>query len=222
MSSPSQIFDDTPLNVDFDQGLWEQGLDRLGSEGLVILDGLWKNSHLELLRQDVLRAESHFRDAQIGKGEKTQIDRRIRSDQILWLDEAQPNPVFKLTLKGLKQLQTRLSESLRCSFSESEFHLTKYPPGAGYSAHVDQSPHVRPGQTQRYLSLVMYLNPEWSADWGGHLLIYEDSQKNPQPKLTHRIKPEWNRTVLFLSQTVLHEVETSSRERLSLTGWLRK
>lgn len=222
MNSPSQIFDDTPLNGDFAQDLWDQGMDRLGSEGIVILDGLWKDTHLQLLRKEVLQADSSFREAQIGKGEQTQLNHRIRNDKILWLDKTLPSPIFQCTLKGLDQLQATLSDSLRCSFHESEFHLAKYPPGGRYAAHVDQSPHARPGQTQRYLSLVVYLNPEWSVDWGGHLLIYSDSLENPQPNVSLKIKPQWNRTVLFLSQTVLHEVESSSHERLSLTGWLRK
>lgn len=197
-------------------------MDLLGSQDFVILDGLWKESHLQLLRQELLRRELQFREAQIGKGNQTHLDRRIRSDQILWLDESDSNQVFQTTLKGLHQLQARLSESLRCSFPESEFHFAKYPPGGGYAAHVDQSPHVHPGQTQRYLSLVLYLNPTWSETWGGHLLIYEEPAKKTQAQVIQKIKPQWNRTVLFLSQKVLHEVETSSRERLSLTGWLRK
>lgn len=220
MSSPSQIFNDTVFN----SPEWDLWMDQLGQNELVCIDGLWQGSHLSLLQQYIVASEARFREAHIGKAEQTQHNSKIRSDRIFWLEENEDHPLIKETLQGLKRLQQKLSQSLRFHFESSEFHLAKYAPGAGYAAHIDQSPRVLPGESQRFLSLVIYLNPVWQPDWGGRLIIHNSSKKSTESPSPSRqeIQPLWNRTVIFLSQSVLHEVEMARHERLSLTGWLRK
>jgi SM-20-related protein len=92
---------------------------------------------------------------------------------------------------------------------ELELHYAAYPPGAGYARHVDQPR----GKATRKVSLVLYLNRDWSPDAGGELRIFgaEESSRDVQPLA--------GRLVCFLTAGQEHCVRAATRERLSLTGW---
>lgn len=66
--------------------------------------------------------------------------------------------------------------------------------GQGLSAHIDFNYHPSE-RWHRRLNLIVYLNPEWDASWGGNLQLFRDPYAEPTP--AHSIAPAFNRCVIF-------------------------
>lgn len=66
--------------------------------------------------------------------------------------------------------------------------------GQPLSAHIDFNYHPSE-RWHRRLNLIIYLNREWQADWGGLLELYRDPYADPQPSV--RVTPLFNRCVIF-------------------------
>lgn len=65
---------------------------------------------------------------------------------------------------------------------------------AGLTPHVDFNFHPLE-RWRRRLNLIVYLNPEWDAAWGGSLDLYRDPKTDAAP--VHSIVPLFNRCVIF-------------------------
>jgi SM-20-related protein len=70
----------------------------------------------------------------------------------------------------------------------------------------------------RTLSCILYLNPNWRPEDGGALRIYTDPE---DPGRFFEVEPRGGTLATFLSARFEHEVMPCTRERLSLTGWLK-
>jgi SM-20-related protein len=114
----------------------------------------------------------------------------------------------------LTQIKLEFNQAFYLNIRNYEFHYALYPIGSHYDKHFDQ----HKGQSQRVITLVHYLNPNWNTECGGRLLMYDPTLPE---KVFLSIEPKFGRTVLFLSDVFPHEVEISSQERLSFTGWFR-
>ena len=69
--------------------------------------------------------------------------------------------------------------------------------GGKLNVHQDYSLHPRSG-LQRRLNIIMYLNPEWNAIWGGGLGLYTEKRDEEAPdKLVKTIDCLFNRAVIF-------------------------
>jgi SM-20-related protein len=96
-----------------------------------------------------------------------------------------------------------------------EFHFAVYPQGRFYKRHLDTFQKNQ----RRKLSMILYLNKDWSIKNGGELVIY--TQTNNQEN-TIPILPKFGRLVIFESQVLEHEVKPVLKgKRLSITGWLK-
>jgi SM-20-related protein len=91
-----------------------------------------------------------------------------------------------------------------------ECHYAIYPPGTHYRRHLDRSP----AGAERVVSLVLYLNEDWNPADGGELKLYTE------PGVL--IVPSGGTLVLFVSESLEHEVLPTRAVRLSLTGWFRR
>ena len=69
---------------------------------------------------------------------------------------------------------------------------------------------------RRAVSAVFYLNSDWLPEQGGALRLYLADGRELD------VLPEAGTLVVFLSADLPHEVLPATRERLSLTGWLRR
>ena len=67
--------------------------------------------------------------------------------------------------------------------------------GQGLDAHVDFNYHPKT-RAHRRLNLLLYLNPEWKAEWGGELELHRNPWLPQEDRITS-VPPIANRCVLF-------------------------
>jgi len=184
----------------------------LGADGISVQDRFLAPPRIRALVDcaELRRARGEFAAARIGNGRSVQRREAIRGDSTCWI--APPLlPAERTLLQRLEGLRLDLNEQYLLGLFELELHYAWYPPGAGYARHLDQ-PH---GRGQRRVSLVLYLNEDWTPAAGGELRIFDADDR-------HRdIQPIAGRLVCFLTPGREHAVLPTQRERLSISGWFR-
>ncbi len=155
-----------------------------------------------------------FRGAQIGRGQSKNLDSEIRGDSILWLNYEQTESAGSHFLQWAAELRRELNQRYYLGLNSAEFHFARYPAGTGYHKHIDQ----HRGTLARKISLVLYLNPQWGAEDGGELCIYDPRNESLE---VQRILPKGGRLLLFRSDLIPHAVLPCFQTRWSLTGWFR-
>lgn len=191
--------------------MFELIADGLAERGYAVTEGFLSPQETDqLLDLDEFRqAMLHFRKAGIGKQTEFQVNEQVRGDYIQWIDpKTAPAPVA-LYLERLHALRLYLNRALYLSLKDAEVHMTSYPAGAFYKRHLDQFK----SDDHRKLSVICYLNKNWLPDNGGQLRMYLEKE-------TKDILPLAGTMVCFRSDMIEHEVLPSTRERLSITGWM--
>lgn len=151
-----------------------------------------------------------WQQAGVGRADQYTTNTAVRQDKIRWLqrDQAAEAPYLAL----MDQLRLAINYELFMGLFDYECHLAHYPPGAFYRKHVD----AFKGRSNRILTSVLYLNPDWQAQDGGELVLY-----GAQGEVLEKVLPEAGKLVLFLSERFVHEVLPGQRDRFSITGWFR-
>jgi SM-20-related protein len=157
-----------------------------------------------------------MRVAAIGRGDKRLIAHAIRNDRIIWIEPDPRQPIEVRLARKLEGLRRALNEKFLLGLFDLELHLAIYPPGGFYAAHVDRFHD----DDRRIVSVIVYLNNDWSADDGGALRIWSGTREDRGQSVD--IAPVGGRLVLFWSDVTLHEVTATARDRSSLTGWFRR
>lgn len=188
--------------------------DRLVTEGWVALAGFVPDELVADMRKQALalQGQGDFKPAGVGKGGKQAVHTDIRGDAVLWLEEGQTGAVGAYQT-FLDNLRLTLNRELFLGLFEYEIHFAVYPPGSFYRQHVD---NFR-GTSARLVTVIVYLNEDWQATDGGQLRLYTDEEGHYLD-----IPPQGGTLVAFLSERFAHEVLPAHRERLSLSGWLRR
>lgn len=168
-----------------------------------LANSLWEYNQAMSVRE--------FQQAGIGRKDDFQENGAVRRDEICWIDGTSKVGADWLHWTG--ELKTYLNRRLLLGLYSFESHFAMYQEGAFYKRHLD----AFKGQTNRVLSLVTYLNPDWQEDDGGHLVLYKDSNDTTGIK----ILPKLGTVVVFLSEEFPHEVLPASRCRNSIAGWFR-
>lgn len=169
-----------------------------------LTDALWAQAHES--------APAVFRPAAIGRLEHRDRNRFVRTDEIAWIEGF--TAATRQWLAWTEQLRLHLNRALLLGLFSFESHFAHYRPGAFYRRHVD----AFKGETNRILSLVVYLNHDWAPDDGGELVIYRESAADTEPL---RVTPAFGTLVAFLSEDFPHEVLAARRDRYSIAGWYR-
>ncbi|WP_343846340.1 2OG-Fe(II) oxygenase [Bowmanella denitrificans] len=152
-----------------------------------------------------------FQQAGIGREQQQQQNQFVRTDEIRWLNgQSNAQQAFLATME---QLRLGLNRRLFMGLFDYECHFAHYGPGNFYKKHLD----AFKGRTNRILSTVLYLNPGWTSEDGGELLMYEKRSKEAFLKIT----PLFGQMVVFLSERFPHEVLAAKRDRYSIAGWFR-
>ena len=156
-----------------------------------------------------------FKSAIVGRGETRVADRRIRRDDIYWIDHN--SEAESAWLLWAESLQAYLNRHLYLGLFSFESHFAHYSVGDFYEKHCD----AFKGQTNRILSVVTYLNEDWQAKNEGELLIYGSLESGRDNHVIHKVVPEMRTLVIFLSEEFPHEVLPAKQDRYSIAGWFR-
>lgn len=142
----------------------------------------------------------------------TTIDREKlnRSDVIHWLDRTNNRASEDQFFDLMDEFILYLNASCYAGIRSYEFHYTLYPAGSFYKRHLDQ---FRNNDSRKF-SMIMYLNIDWRKEDGGELRIYHEDHSQD-------IAPTNGKIVFFRSGELEHEVLTTNKARLSITGWLK-
>ena len=149
--------------------------------------------------------------AGIGNVQKLQQNQLVRNDVIYWLDRKNNNIYENEFLNQIEAFICYLNESCFTGITGYEFHYSFYEKGAFYRKHLDQFQD----NSSRQFSLISYLNCEWKIADGGELCIYQENN-------IQKISPTNGKTIFFKSNELVHEVLTTQKQRLSITGWLKR
>ena len=166
----------------------------------------------ELQREvEALRSRGLFQAA--GIGPRAERREEVRGDLILWIAPDTTPVAWRLLQRELESLRAALNGVTFLGLHDFEGHYALYPAGAAYARHVDNF-H---GDSDRLISMVLYLNEDWSGMDGGELCLYPKGRQEPV-----WVAPHGGTLACFLSEGMMHEVRPARRERLSLTGWFRR
>lgn len=199
------------------QSLFEPIIEGILTDGYGIADNFLTPDEVSALAQRLheRREAGQFRAAGIGNQQVT-VERMIRGDEILWLDETEATPEETAFLQRIGEFVDYVNQTCYLGLREYEFHYALYPPGTFYKRHLDQFR----SDSRRKLSVICYLNTDWQEADGGQLAIYlPDSDETTERQIT--VLPTGGRLVCFESGRLEHEVLPANRERLSVTGWLK-
>ena len=194
---------------------YEQIIDDLLNKQYSIVDDFFETEEILKLRNSLLYKyeEDKFKKSAIGNRTNELIEKAIRGDFILWMNEVEAGENEKIFFNKINTLIEYLNRTCFMGILHKEFHYAVYPKGTFYKRHLDTFQN----DSRRKLSVVSYLNDKsWLKTNGGELVIYKEDGSEEV------IYPLPGRVVIFESQILEHEVkEVKNSERLSITGWLK-
>jgi SM-20-related protein len=196
-------------------GINETIIYHLEKEGWCVIPGFIQPTDVKSLAKLALKHlhEDEFHQAGIGNQGNHEINRDIRSDMIRWIDPTEKE-FSAICGSRFEALRLAINQHLYLGLLDIETHFALYRPGAFYEKHLDQFRN----SGRRKLTVILYLNREWSSADGGQLLLYTGGNRSDEHV---EILPTGGTLVCFLSEEFPHEVLPSKRDRLSLTGWYR-
>jgi len=152
-----------------------------------------------------------FHPAGIGRDSKQIRNDSVRSDDICWITGESNGE--REWLQWIAKMQIFINRRLFLGLFSFESHFSHYAIGDFYQRHVD----AFKGETNRILSIVVYLSPNWNEGDGGELVLYESANDLEGLK----INPVFGTVVVFLSEDFPHEVLVTTKNRYSIAGWFR-
>jgi SM-20-related protein len=156
-----------------------------------------------------------FHRAGTGKGKGLEIREEIRRDQVMWLLPGGCSPEQGVYLEMLERLRLALNERFFLGLFEFEGHFAIYPDGGFYKAHLDR----HSGSSERIVTVILYLNPDWKAGDGGELKLWTLPGDRDGEFIL--VEPRMGTLVCFISGDFWHEVLPTTKARMSITGWFR-
>ena len=165
------------------------------------------------LRQNILQLQKDELMTAAGIGNKDVKDAKqtMRGDKIYWMDKSHDNKYEQQFLQLAEDFIEHLNQTCYTGINGYEFHYAVYEEGSFYKRHRDQFKN----NNDRKFSLINYLNTDWLAEDGGHLLAYQDDT-------VQNILPHSQTAVFFKSDEMEHEVTKANRSRMSISGWLKQ
>ena len=211
----TQLFE----QLDFvENPLYEVIIDDLLQRQYSIVDDFFNPEEVHIIRDSLKQVyeADRFKKAAIGNKLNEEIDKTIRGDYILWINELNASSAEQLFFAKMNDLVSYLNRTCFMGILQKEFHYAIYPKGTFYKRHLDTFQN----DDRRKLSFVCYLNDDsWLAANGGELTLYIPEGAGEK---SLDIIPRPGRVVIFESQVLEHEVKpVLASERLSITGWLK-
>lgn len=187
----------------------------LDRQGWSVTPGFLGRAEAAALRARALQwwDEGAFRPAAVGRGATRQLVPEVRSDHVRWLDFTVGGRFTDIHDTWYEPLRLAINQRLYLGLFDLEAHVTVYPPGSYYVRHLDRFRDAG----HRTVSVILYLNEDWSEQDGGALRLYLPSADGGEE--ARDVLPESGTLVTFLSGEIWHEVRPTHRDRLSVTGW---
>jgi SM-20-related protein len=158
-----------------------------------------------------LSRDSRMEWAGIGNNPKDK-NQKVRGDRTCWIDSKTKNAHEMEFLDMIRQFTEHLNRTCFTGINSCEFHYALYEEGASYMKHRDQFKN----DYNRKYSMIGYLNNDWVEADGGQLIIHHDEET------TQTILPNSQKAVFFQSDQIEHEVAVANRQRMSVSGWLKR
>jgi len=195
-----------------DNSLFEKITDDIVQQGYSINPNALPNELASALF-DLLKQMRHTEidAAGIGRKKAHMVDEFVRTDEICWING--DSEAGKDWLIWTSELRQYLNSQLFLGLFSFESHFAHYAPGQFYKKHLD----AFKGESNRVLSIVVYLNHDWAAGDAGELVLYKENDDLNGTK----ILPNFGTLVAFLSEDFPHEVLPAKRDRYSIAGWFR-
>uniref|UniRef100_UPI0035612F43 2OG-Fe(II) oxygenase n=1 Tax=Mariniflexile sp. TaxID=1979402 RepID=UPI0035612F43 len=153
--------------IDFvENALYEQIISDIGSNQFSIIENFFTEAEVTVLRQSLMEKyeEDAFKKAAIGNRFEETIEKSIRGDVILWMDESKANASESLFFNKIGDLVSYLNKTCFMGILHKEFHYAIYPKDTFYKRHIDTFQN----DDRRKLSFVCYLNEDgWLPENGG-------------------------------------------------------
>jgi SM-20-related protein len=206
----SALFEAIPFE---ENPLYERIISDISTQHYSIIDNFFTSEEVLELRESLIEKykEDEFKKSAIGNRVNEVIEKAIRGDVILWIDESSVNSAEAMFFKKINDLKDYLNRTCFMGINQKEFHYAIYPNGTFYKRHLDTFKN----DDRRKLSIVCYLNDEdWQPENGGELVLYLENEDKV-------IYPFLGKMVIFESQLLEHEVKPVNTPRLSITGWLK-
>ena len=196
----------------------EEIINAIGQDGWAVVPGcLSDHDSIRLMRECETACENgDFRRAGVGRGNALEIREDIRRDQVMWLQPGDESVEQKVYLEWLETLRLALNQQLFLGLFEFEGHFAIYPEGAFYKPHLDR----HSGTSDRIVTVILYLNPDWQPGDGGELKLRTNAGDKDGP--FELIEPRLGTVVCFLAGDFWHEVLPAKKTRMSITGWFRQ
>lgn len=214
MDTSSELFEQLEFK---ENPLYEKIISGIIEDQYCIVEEFFNIEEVRAMRDILLEKfeEEKFKKAAIGNKTNEIIEKAIRGDFILWLNEADAGEAEMIFFRKINSLVEYLNKTCFLGILQKEFHYAVYPEGTFYKRHLDTFQN----DDRRKLSLVFYLNEEnWQPENGGELVIYKEENGKEVEK---KIYPLPGRVVIFESQVLEHEVKPVKTPRLSITGWFK-
>lgn len=197
--------------------MYESIISDLMEQQYSVVEGFFTAEEVAALRSSLLEKyeEDAFKKAAIGNRVNEIIEKSVRGDFILWLNESEANSAEKAFFNRINDMVSYLNKTCFMGILFKEFHYALYPKGTFYKRHLDTFQN----DDRRKLSMVCYLNEEdWQPEYGGELVLYLNENGKEVEKTMY---PFPGRMVIFESQILEHEVKPVEQKRMSITGWLK-
>lgn len=165
------------------------------------------------LKQNLLELLSQNKLQEAGTGNELLVshNKTVRGDSIYWLDRTHNNEYENDFLDQIDDFVKYLNRSCFAGINGYEFHYSLYEVGSFYQKHLDQFNN----NPSRKYSMISYLNDDWQESDGGQLMIYQNYNNK-------KVNPTQGKTVFFKSNELQHEVLVTQKQRMSITGWLKR
>jgi SM-20-related protein len=183
----------------------------LATDGWCVLPDLLSVAQTQALAAEcrALHEARQLTPARVGA---TRTATPLRGDSTRWFEAGAMSMPQQAFADRLDAVRLALNRELMLGLVECEAHYAVYPPGAGYTRHIDR---LRDSDA-RVVSAVFYLNEGWHDADGGALRLYLDGGSYRD------IQPHAGKLLLFLSAQFEHEVLPATRDRMSIACWMRQ
>ena len=199
------------------QDLGTQIADELAAKNFAVIPRAISPDLVSRLRECANERRADFKIARVGRDAQVTQNPLIRNDEIFWLEPSDLRAPELELFTVFETVKSSLNRELFLGLDDFEAHYARYDVGHFYHRHVDRfqsAASTAPAKLQRVVSIVLYLNENWTDADGGRLRLH----MTPPVE----ISPDGGTVVAFMSSEIEHEVLTSNRGRLSIAAWFRR